>query len=59
MDVLLNNCKNAQKELLKLSNNDRNIMLERISKALLDNLDIIIKANKIDLDNAIKNGMSK
>ena len=59
MDVLLNNCKNAQKELLKLSNSDRNKMLERISKALLDNLDIIIKANKIDLDNAIKNGMSK
>ena len=59
MDALLNNCKNAQKELLKLSNDDRNLMLERISKALMDNLDSIIEANKIDLDNAVKNGMSK
>ena len=59
MDVLLNNCKNAQKELLKLSNQDRNNMLIKINEALLNNIDDILKANKIDLDNALKNGMSK
>ncbi len=59
MDALLNSCKNAQKELLKLSNADRNKMLEKINKALLANIDEIIKANKLDLDNAEKNGMSK
>ena len=59
MDALLSRCKNAQKELLKLSNEDRNQMLININKALLDNIDEIIKCNKVDLENAIKNNMSK
>ena len=59
MDELLINVKEAQKELLKLTNEKRNMLLENINKALLNNIDIIINANKIDLDNAIKNNMSK
>ena len=59
MDALLSSCKNAQKELLKLSNEDRNNMLIKINKALLNNIDKIIEANKVDLDNAVKNNMKK
>ena len=59
MDSLLNSCKIAQKELLKLSNSDRNQLLVNINKALIENIDLILKANKIDLDNAVKNNMSK
>ncbi len=59
MDALLSSCKNAQKELLKLSNEDRNNMLIKINRALLNNIDKIIEANKVDLDNAVKNNMKK
>ena len=59
MDSLLNKTKIAQKELLTLSDNDRNKLLENMNKALLQHKDEIIKANLIDLENALKNGMSK
>ena len=59
MDSLLNKTKIAQKELLTLSDNDRNKLLENMNKALLQYKDEIIKANLIDLENALKNGMSK
>lgn len=59
MDSLLNKTKIAQKELLTLSSNDRNKLLENMNKALLQHKDEIIKANLIDLENAEKNGMSK
>ena len=59
MEKLLNNVKEAQKELLKLTNDDRNLILENINKALLNNIDEIIEANKQDLANAVKNDMSK
>ncbi len=61
MDILLNNCKNASKELLKLSSNDRNLLLERISSALKDknNIKDILKANELDVSNAHENGISQ
>lgn len=59
MDNLLNKTKIAQKELLKLSNNERNQLLVSINKALIENMDTILKANKIDIENAINNNMSK
>ena len=49
MDKLLSNVKEAQKELLKLSNEKRNLILERINKALLTNIDEIIEANKLEI----------
>ena len=57
MDTLLNKTKEAQKELLKLSNADRNLILERINKALIQNSEDIINANLIDLENAKLNNM--
>ena len=58
MNTLLNNCKMASKELLKLSNDERNLCLEKISKALLDNIDYILENNKIDVSKAKENGIS-
>ena len=61
MDTLLNNCKIASKELLKLSNDDRNKLLLNISNALKDenNINVILKANEMDVANAHNNGISQ
>ncbi|MCR5349644.1 MAG: glutamate-5-semialdehyde dehydrogenase [Acholeplasmatales bacterium] len=58
MDSLLNSCKLAQKELLKLSNENRNKCLENISKALKDNIKFILEENEKDINNAKANGIS-
>ncbi len=61
MDTLLNNCKLASKELLKLSNSERNQLLLKIANALKDenNIKEILKANELDVNNANSNGISK
>ena len=61
MDILLNNCKLAQKELMKLSNDDRDNLLIKISNALKEdnNIEDILKANLIDINNAKENGISQ
>ena len=61
MDTLLSNCKEASKELLKLSNEDRNKLLFLISNALKNekNINEVLKANEIDVNNANQNGISK
>ncbi len=48
----------ASKEYLKVTANKKNEMLKAISKAILENVENIINANKIDLDEAKKNNMS-
>ncbi|MBO4323513.1 MAG: glutamate-5-semialdehyde dehydrogenase [Clostridia bacterium] len=58
MDESLSKCKSAQKELLLLSGEKRNELLERIEVAITKNGDHILKANAIDLENAEKNGMA-
>lgn len=50
--------KKAQKELELLSNEDRNLMLEKIAKALKNNENEILKANELDIKNAKETGLS-
>lgn len=52
------NVKKAQKELELLSNEKRNEMLKSIADALLNNKDIILKANELDIINAKESGLS-
>lgn len=49
----------AKKELIKLDTNTKNEMITSISKALVDNIDLIIEENKKDIDAAIQKGMTK
>jgi len=52
------NVKKAQKELELLSNDKRDLMLERIANALKKNEKIILKANEKDILAAKENGLS-
>ena len=52
------NVKKAQKELELLSNDKRDLMLERIANALKENEKIILKANEKDILAAKENGLS-
>ena len=51
--------KEAEKVLMIASTKQKNEALENIAKALIENADRIIEANKIDLENGEKNGMAK
>ena len=46
--------KEAQRDLLKLSNEDRNLMLKKIADAIKDNKDYILSENAKDIKNAKK-----
>jgi len=58
LDKLLKKTKDAQKSLQRLSADDRNKCLASIADALLVNEKIILKNNKLDIDNAKANGLS-
>jgi len=58
LDKLLKKTKDAQKSLQRLSADDRNKCLANIADALLVNEKIILKNNKLDIDNAKANGLS-
>ncbi len=53
------NAKKVKHELMTASTGKKNEALIKISEELKNNIDLIIEKNKIDLDNAEKNGMSK
>lgn len=50
--------KNASRIMAKMSQNDKNKALLAVADALLAHTKDIMEANKADLDNAVKNGMS-
>ena len=49
----------ASRELSLLSSETKNRVLEAMAQALLDNAKIIIKANKLDIANALRNRLTK
>ncbi len=53
------NAKNVKRELMTASTGKKNEALVLIAEELRANIDLIIEKNKLDLDNAEKNGMSK
>lgn len=53
------NAKKVKHELMTASTGKKNDALIKISEELKNNIGLIIEKNKIDLDNAEKNGMSK
>ncbi|MBQ7957430.1 MAG: glutamate-5-semialdehyde dehydrogenase [Clostridia bacterium] len=53
------NAKRVKSELMTASTGKKNDALIKISEELKNNIGLIIEKNKIDLDNAEKNGMSK
>ncbi len=53
------NAKKVKHELMTASTGKKNDALIKISDELKNNIGLIIEKNKIDLDNAEKNGMSK
>ena len=58
MDALLNKTKIAQTQLALKSENDINLCLKNIKKALIKNTNFIIEENKKDIDAAQKTGLS-
>jgi glutamate-5-semialdehyde dehydrogenase len=59
LNSILNNTKEAEKELLKLTNEDRNLMLKRISETILKNKEYIIEENKKDIEIAKASGLKE
>lgn len=59
LDELGIKAKAASRVMAKLGQNDKNNALLAVADALVNNADEIIKANSIDIDNAVKNGMSE
>ncbi len=55
---ILHDAKIASKTMYQLDTSTKNDILKAISKGLLNNLDIIIKENKKDINNATSNGLS-
>lgn len=53
------NAKEAEKTLMVASSEKKNQALKKIAEGLIENTDKIIEANKVDLENGEKNGMSK
>ncbi len=53
------NAKKVKSELMTASTGKKNDALIKISEELRNNIDLIIEKNNIDLENAVKNGMSK
>ena len=58
MDDLFNRCKEAQKQLIKIGSEERKKLLFLIADAISANADSILKANRIDIENARENGMT-
>lgn len=53
------NSKAAAKQLAKLNTNEKNQLLRKVAEALVSNKDLIIEANKKDMENAVANNMPK
>ena len=53
MEDILIKTKNASKDLLKVSNEDINKALLNIKDGILNNVDLILKANELDINNNI------
>lgn len=51
--------RSASRLLAKLSQNEKNNALLKVADALIENQQEIIEANKLDLENAVNNGMSE
>lgn len=58
LDKLLVKTKEAQKSLAILNSEDRNTLLLNISEALVNNEKVILKSNKLDIENARLNNLS-
>ena len=52
------NAKNAAMALGRLSTEEKNNILKKCAQALLDNCEEILDANKVDVDEAVKKGIS-
>ncbi|MGM9969177.1 MAG: glutamate-5-semialdehyde dehydrogenase [Anaeroplasma sp.] len=59
LDDILLKTKNSQKKLSLLNTTDKNKCLANIADALIKNEEKILKANKIDINNAIKNELTE
>ncbi len=51
--------KKSKDDIILLSTMEKNNILMEIAKSIVDNADYILEQNKMDLDNAVKNGMTK
>jgi glutamate-5-semialdehyde dehydrogenase len=58
LENLLIEAKNASRDMLLIDTDTKNKALEKISKALIENVDEIILENQKDIENAKKNNMS-
>ena len=58
LNKILSDVKKASYELQTLNTNQKNEMIINISKALIENKNIILNANKLDIDNAINNSLT-
>lgn len=58
LENLLIEAKNASRDMLLIDTDTKNKALEKISKALIENIDEIILENQKDIENAKKNNMS-
>ena len=59
LNSILEKTKVAEKDLLKLSNENRNLMLKRIGEAILKNKEYILNENKKDIEAARLNGIKE
>ncbi|MCR4898232.1 MAG: glutamate-5-semialdehyde dehydrogenase [Acholeplasmatales bacterium] len=59
MDELLKRCKNASFLLDKLDDNEKNNLIIKMAEAVLANSKSILEANKLDIENAKKNGLKE
>lgn len=59
LDSLGINAKEAEKVLMVATTEEKNKVLNKIAEALVDNSEMIIEANKKDLDNGRTNGMAE
>ncbi len=59
LEVMGAKAKDASTVLGKLGVNEKNAALRRVAQAFLDNAERIIKANDIDIANAVKNNMNQ
>lgn len=58
LNKILSDVKKASYELQTLNTNQKNEMIINIAKALIENKNIILNANKLDIDNAINNSLT-
>ena len=58
IETLGSNAKKASVKIASASTGEKNVILENIAKALRENTDRIIEANKLDISKAKENGIS-